>query len=71
MRKRPAIERGNESEEHSDDFAIPALSTPYEPIPPPRPQSEQDESPLFSFSHEELERLREAMTMLKSHGIAI
>ena len=71
MRKTPATEREDENEEHSDDFAIPPLSTPYASTPPPRPQMEKDESPLFSFSHEELERLKEAMTMLKNHGITI
>ena len=70
-RKTPAIEREDEIEEQSEDFAIPPLSTPCFSTPPPRPQMKNDESPLLSFSHEELERLKDAMTMLKNHGIAI
>ena len=69
--RKNSVNEKNESEEDSENFAIPALSTPYEPIPIPRPQRQRDESPPFSFSSEELERLREAMILLKSHGIAI
>ena len=72
-RKPPAIEREYEIEEQSEEFAIPALSTPCfsTSSPSPRPQMKIDESPLLSFSHEELERLKDAMKMLKNHGIAI
>ena len=72
-KKPPAIEREYEIEEQSEEFAIPALSTPCfsTPSPPPQPQMKVEESPLLSFSNEELECLKEAMKMLKNHGIAI
>ena len=75
-KKSPAIERVYEEpeiEQQSDDFGIPTISSPCysTPSPPPQSQIKVEESPILPFSNEDLMRLKEAVKMVKDHGIAI